>query len=146
MNANYVEEKLMKKYLAGVLVAILGASGCATTTRATAGRMFDDARISEIKKGRTTKQEVLAMFGEPHSKKLDTEGTEQITYFHSESKDTYDPRMFIPFIGFFFLNSKTDSRSKTLDVVLKSGVVSDFSYDESGAPGKSAPGAESLIP
>ena len=48
-----------RTFAAGVLVVML--AGCAITY----GREFDTTKVSQIVKGKTTKEEVRAMLGEP---------------------------------------------------------------------------------
>lgn len=50
-----------RAFAAGLLALVL--SGCAITY----GREFDTAKVSQIQKGKTTKDEVRAMLGEPAS-------------------------------------------------------------------------------
>lgn len=124
----------MKKHLACILAITIGAGGCASVTQ---GRKFDESRIPEISKGRTTKQAIISMLGDPQSKNIDTNGNERLTYFYSETKAKMDPRMFIPIVGLFFLRTKAEGQSRTLLVTLKNSVVSDYSYNEGGSVGES---------
>lgn len=128
-----------KSLTALFLVGTVALSGCSTFSQ---GRKFDEKQVSEIQKGKSTRSEVVAMFGEPASKSHDQNGDEKLTYFYSETKSKVDPRIFIPIVGLFFMNAKAESQSRTLLVMLKENVVTNYTYDESGSLGTSIMGPQ----
>ncbi|MFU9139010.1 hypothetical protein [Erwinia tasmaniensis] len=75
----------MKK-LGLVLCLIMMAAGCT----ASVGQDFDDARLNKIHKGTTTRQEMIALFGQPTSETPYPEGHQILmwTYSQARARDT----------------------------------------------------------
>lgn len=116
-----------------VLSGALLLSGC---FGATYGRKFDTSRISEIKKGQTTKQEIIAMFGQAKQRMIRPDGKEALTYLYTEGRMKTNPLIFVPIVNLFvllFSKTKVESEARTLSIVLKDGVVDDYAYTESGS-------------
>lgn len=120
----------MKRFMLLVMALAVCAAGCSTVTY---GRKFDTARVTEIKKGQTTKQELVAMLGQPTGTERDQSGTERLTYSYGELKSKADPRMFIPIVGLFFMGGSGEQEQTTLIATLKSNVVQDYSFSEGTA-------------
>lgn len=71
--------------LSAVCVAALVFSGCACT-RHTSGRPIMDAKVSQIEKGKTTLDEVIALFGAPTTQS-EMAGNTLYTYRYAQTKD-----------------------------------------------------------
>lgn len=107
----------MKRFFAVLFCAGVLASGLVACS-STMGRKFDTAHVSDIRKGVTTKQEVIRLFGSPTSTQRIADGRELLTYYYLKGKVK----------GIF--SYKTESESQTLQVTIRDGIVSDFSYAE----------------
>lgn len=107
----------------GVIVT-LSLSGC--TTVLTDGKKFDMSMASGIKKGVTTKNDILAMFGEPNSKSQH-EGEESWRYFYSESRAD----ALIAYKATWGGGGKVNTASQSLSITFKGDIVQDYSTDES---------------
>lgn len=115
-----MEHKMYKSVVA-VLLAI-GLSACATH-----GQKIDNDSVSQIKKGQTSEQQVVEMFGEPASTGFSSDGSKNLTFSYASAQA--NPASFIPFIGFLF--SGVDSESQYLYVTVdKNGKVKDYTYGE----------------
>jgi outer membrane protein assembly factor BamE (lipoprotein component of BamABCDE complex) len=51
----------------------------------TTGKDFDSSKVKQIVKGRTTAEEIVAMFGTPYTKQPDADDGEKWVYFYSTS-------------------------------------------------------------
>ena len=112
----------MFKKVVPVFVALL------MTACATHGNKIDEQAISKVQKGQTTEAQLINMLGKPTSSGFSSDGTKQLTYSYAQANA--NPASFIPFVGFLF--SGTESESQVLYVVLdKNGKVSDYSYSNS---------------
>lgn len=95
----------MKKYF--ILILILCLAGCATI-----GRKFDFDKVELIKKGQTTKQEILDTFGKPNSVSTDSDGRDTFLYIHMKAKAK--PWSFIPIVWIFSGGAWTQSETLTI--------------------------------
>jgi outer membrane protein assembly factor BamE (lipoprotein component of BamABCDE complex) len=68
-----------------IFSACLCLWGCATETTTTTGKDFDSSKVSQIVKGKTTADEIVAMFGTPYTKQPDADDGEKWEYFYSTS-------------------------------------------------------------
>lgn len=112
---------LTKLILKSALVAVVavGFSGCFGNTMTSGNQMVahiekEDLK-SKIKKGVTTKEEVIEMFGQPTSSG-GYGGEELLTYTYQVMKTDRS----------FFGNAKTDSNSKSLTFIIVDNVVKDY--------------------
>ncbi len=114
---------MMRWNLLVVLSILVTTAGCATST-ATGGRDFNSAKVSEIQKGATTGTQLIAMIGEPLSKKAKSENEEEWTYEYAVA--TAKARS-----GFFgSMNVDTTGTQKNLSVLLRDGKVINYTYSE----------------
>ena len=106
----------MKKTLC--LLALLTLAGCATV-----GRKLDPAKIDQIKKGETTREQVLKLIGSPDQMTRDGGGNVTFTYMYLRA--TTKPESFIPVVGSFVggVNMQNQTLMLTFD---PQGVVKDF--------------------
>jgi len=89
----------------------------------------DDTVMSRIQEGRTKKQEVRRMFGEPESVEFPAAASERWTYIYYSSHIGF--HNFIPFVG--LVTSGTDSNKMyTFEInFARNGVVKDYSWTRS---------------
>jgi outer membrane protein assembly factor BamE (lipoprotein component of BamABCDE complex) len=112
------------KYL--VLIVSLLLAGCFTpkyTNSFTAGAPFATKRISEIKKGETTKEEIKNIFGSPFSASILSEEQGSWKYYYLEGVASAQYKGLT-------LNSETSGTQYSLDVLFKNDVVVNFEYTE----------------
>lgn len=89
------------------MAAALMLAGCAAT-----GVNVTDDQVTQLKKGETTKAEVLAAFGQPTMQMRLGDGTSMLTYTYAEYRTR--PATFIPFVGAFVGGG--DSRSNSVSL------------------------------
>jgi len=106
-----------------ILLIIILIAGCAS-----AGNNFDDSKISQIQKGQTTEADLVQMFGQPQNRATDSEGMTTLTWMYMQS--TVRASTFIPYAGAFM--GGTNSKDKTLNVVLADGKVKSYSMTGGG--------------
>ncbi|MEP3422879.1 MAG: hypothetical protein ABJN35_14155 [Erythrobacter sp.] len=111
----------MREKLAVSVGAIaLSLAGCAST----AGQNFDTARVSEMRIGQTTPQQTIAALGEPYSRNIAIDGSEQWMYFLAKGKSRITAKHFIPFVGPFMSGaSEAELEQKTLNLSFANGVL-----------------------
>jgi outer membrane protein assembly factor BamE (lipoprotein component of BamABCDE complex) len=101
-----------------LVVAVAVAAGCASTSQ---GRKFDDAYVSQIRKGVTTKAQVREHLGEPVSV---TQSPDIETWTYSYS-DAYG-RAYVQAATFGLVREKSDDQM--LIIAFKGNVVVEYSY------------------
>lgn len=108
--------KRMKKFLTLVLATAL-FTGCATM-----GRKLDQTNIDKIKKGETTREEVLQLIGSPDQIMRDGDGN--VTFMYMYVRATAKPEGFIPVVGVFA--GGIDTQNQMFQVTFgEDGVVKD---------------------
>jgi len=95
----------MKKF--AVVLAALALSACAST-----GVRVTDDQISQFKEGQTTKQEVVAVLGQPTMTMRNADGTTMVMYTYAEARTRASA--FIPIVGAFAGGMDTRSNSVVL--------------------------------
>ena len=126
----------MKKLI--LITTMLLLSSCAGLTQKTGNQeLFNDNKISQLKKGETTKSELVSMFGTPHS------GEHKITEWNSTEKETLmmyfasyskaNPLLTIPIIGDLIMLNKENngvySKQRTLNITLnEDNLLKDYDY------------------
>ena len=120
MNNNLIKQIVGITLLAVVSLTIFGCSSTGTN--------FDEKKLSQIKKGETTEQELVQMFGNPHTRATnvtDSKVKSVLTWQYIEAN--IDGKAFIPIVG--GMMSGGHGRAKILTVILNSeGRVDTFSY------------------
>jgi len=66
------------------MILVVLVAGCSTTRFYTYGKDFDETKRTQIVKGKSTKDEVVKILGEPNDKELDSNNNETWTYFLKE--------------------------------------------------------------
>lgn len=106
-----------------IFLILIFLSGCATTH----GTKINTTNIPKIEKGKTTKQEVLMLFGEPLSKQLNANGTETWTY--EFTKGAKDPLQLILSTMTVGLVSIATYEIQTLNIIFNvESICIDFDY------------------
>lgn len=113
----------MKRTLSILCSAAVFLCGCAST-----GNNFNESKLSEIKKGETTEQELVTMFGEPQNRSVNADTQVTLSWMYAES--TVKGESFIPYAGAFMGGSR--SKMKTLTVTLAENKVTGFTYSGGG--------------
>ena len=106
-----------------IFLCFLLITSCATTT----GKRIDGTKIGEIKKGRTTRTEVISLFGNPENITNSADGTTVFTYSFASAGAT--PVSYIPVIGLFAggMNIENESLLITFD---ENNTVKDYTYSK----------------
>jgi hypothetical protein len=112
--------------LAVVAVISFVVVGCINPTSSyTVGKDFPSENVSRIVKGEATGNELVRMFGEPFSKMVVSESEEKWTYTYSSGVTSAQSYIIT-------MKVRTMGQHKTLDVLLKNGKVTNFTYNEGG--------------
>jgi len=108
------------------LVFLFSVVGCATSSYSV-GRDFSNQNVSMIVKGKTTSADLVQLFGEPFTKTVMSETEEKWIYTYSSGTATAQS---------YVLTMKVESKGnqKTLDVLLKNGIVTNFTFTEGPGP------------
>lgn len=105
---------------ASCMVIAIFVAGCMSHQY---GTKIDSNKVSQIKKGVTTKAEVEALLGAPSHAGITGDGRRMMTYSYTESSSQAS---FIPFGG-----ASGKSRTQTLQIMIsKSGVVEDYEFSD----------------
>ncbi len=106
----------------GVIALCLVFCGC-TTVQSTSGRDFDNSKVSQIVKGKTTSNDILEMFGRPASKQPEMDDAERWSYYFVTTTNVFKD----------MLDTRSDitGYKKSLNVLFnKDKVVANYTMDE----------------
>jgi outer membrane protein assembly factor BamE (lipoprotein component of BamABCDE complex) len=109
-----------------VSFALLAIAGCTLAyhrSTITGGFDFPGGNVSMIVKGKTTGDEIIQMFGGPLSKNDILENEEQWRYSYSTGIEIRES-------GFLTDEEHSTHWHKTLVILFKNGIVTDFTYTE----------------
>lgn len=107
---------------------LLVLTGCATT-----GKEIPATSVEQMQKGKTTKEEVLKMFGQPDNTYFDKEGKLIYSYFSSKMRSS--AWNFIPIVN--LVHSETQMKTQMLTILFaKDGTVEEYSFTNSDKPTK----------
>ncbi|HMO04381.1 MAG TPA: hypothetical protein PKC67_12915 [Kiritimatiellia bacterium] len=113
---------------AGLMLCAVFMTGCAIPSASKFGNDFDHTKQEAIVKGKTTKQELIGLLGQPQDKTLDSGAKEKWIYVYAESNVRVNP----------WNNAATgDVRTKKLEVMFDDEVVANFVYSDSTVPAES---------
>lgn len=118
----------ISKIVAALLIA--GLAGCATT-KYEVGRDFSSDKVPDIQKGETTASDLRKMFGEPYSKSVVSTDEEKWIYHYINSTASAQSYVVTTTV-------KTTGTQKTLEVLLKDGVVLNYTHTEGELPNSSS--------
>jgi len=105
-----------------LFVVFAALVGCASRT-ITSGREFDVAKIGEIKKGVTTSDQLMSLLGDPLTRSVPS--ADQVIWNYSWKKGTATTTR-----GPDGPVVTSQGDRKTLEVVLRNGVVENYSYND----------------
>jgi len=104
---------------------IFGVVGCSSTAgNNTISNENKQSVSAKIKNGKTTKNEVLALFGNPVRET--TTGSNEEQWLYSSYKSDMTALTYVPIINLF--SSGADTQSKSLTVTFKGDKVSDWNF------------------
>ncbi|MFA6130186.1 MAG: outer membrane protein assembly factor BamE [Candidatus Omnitrophota bacterium] len=113
----------MKKLI--LLSTLVFLVGCATV-----GKPIDQNKISQIKEGVTTEQEVVDILGSPYMKTLSSDGKIIMLYQYAKVKNRTSN--FIPVVNIF--SSGMDIRQQMLTILInKDGKVERYTMNDSNS-------------
>lgn len=117
------------KHLTFPVVAFISLAvvGCALAFHHTTyndGFDFPSENVNKIMKGKTTGDELIQMFGGPLEKFEVSENEEEWKYSYSTGTEIVEH-------GFLTDKEQSTSQHKTLDILLKNGTVTDFTFTDS---------------
>ncbi|HGO9497348.1 TPA: outer membrane protein assembly factor BamE [Aeromonas veronii AMC24] len=112
----------MKKKLIAATCIVFALVGCATANMEY-GRDFSSAQVTQIKKGETTSSQLISLMGEPFNKSLISSNEERWNYFYSTTKSKAQSYIIT-------MDVKTSTHQKTLEVLFKDGVVTNYVFNE----------------
>jgi outer membrane protein assembly factor BamE (lipoprotein component of BamABCDE complex) len=130
------KENIMKvaSYIFAAVVFLSLSVACATTTTEEWGADFDSTLCSKIIKGKSTREDVLALMGEPFNKILSASGNEKWLYLHRETTIKATP---MPFSGY---KQEGTTYEKRLEIVFDEVAVINYVPSEATRPwSKTAP-------
>lgn len=104
-----------------ILIFLLAMICSCAKSSYTVGKDFPTVYVKEIERGSTTSSELLGMFGEPFSKTVISEHEEKWIYMYSSA--TSKAQSYVVTI-----HVETVSVRKVLDILLKDGVVVNFTF------------------
>lgn len=113
----------IRRFVAVAVAATL--SGCFSMTT---GRKFNDNSVKDIHTGKTTRSEVIQMFGQPPNRTSTGNGNEIWTYIHHQAKSHATAATYIPIVGLFAGGGKTTSSMQSLTVQFAGDIVSSCAF------------------
>ena len=118
--------KMKNLVLVAVVVVSFVVAGCATSSYSV-GKDFPSENVSKIVRGKTTSIDLIRLFGEPFSKTVISGNEEKWLYTYSSG--TASAQSYV-----FTTKVQTTGQHKTLDVLLKNGTVTNFTYNDRPEP------------
>ena len=111
--------------LVAVVVVSLVVFGCIQILPpSSSGVDFPDENVSRIVRGKTTDKEITQMFGEPPSKTVSSETEKRWIYKYASGNATVVRH-------FTSVETKYKGKLKTLDILFKNGIVTNYTFTES---------------
>ncbi|WP_265410999.1 hypothetical protein [Actinobacillus pleuropneumoniae] len=89
------------------------------------GNNFDEKLVRKIVKGKTTENQLVALFGEPNNKLVLNEKDSKWLYTYT-STSTESPTYMTGSLQEYQNSVKTTSKTKTLDILVRNGRVVNF--------------------
>ncbi|GGO89148.1 hypothetical protein GCM10011348_46220 [Marinobacterium nitratireducens] len=121
-----MKDQRIKVRAAGLALAALIATGCATSNYSS-GTDFNSASVARIQKGYTTEADLVRMFGQPYMKSPISATDEKWIYTYAEGSAKASYNLITSTV-------KTSGYQKTLDVLLSSGVVVNYTFTQGATP------------
>lgn len=112
--------KILRRFsVASIVVAL---AGCMSNL--TSGNKLDTNSIRTIRTGKTTKADMVRVFGQPPTRMTRDKGTEIWVYSHTKAKNHTNAATFIPIVGLFAGGGKLTTDSESLTVEFSGEIVS----------------------
>ncbi len=112
----------MKRGLFFLFCAWLLFPGCTYTLRSHQGAKISAAQVQEIKLGKTTETDLVALLGPPSKKEVRMDGSSALLYIYSETETPTLPG------GFILYGFLEKDREEVFEVTVKNGVVQSFHF------------------
>jgi len=110
----------MEKWIIVIMLCSLVMSGCASV-----GREIHQSSVDQLQKGKTTKDQVVQMFGQPDTTYFDKDG--RLVYSYSASKMSPSVYSFIPIVN--IIHNEYKMKNQVLVIMFsKDGVVEEYSF------------------
>lgn len=113
--------------VAFILLAVVGCTFAFRHSNYNNGFNFPSENVNKIKKGKTTANELIQMFGGPLTKFEVSENEEVWNYSYSTGIQIVEK-------GFLTDTAQATGQHMRLNILLKNGTVTDFSYTEDSIP------------
>lgn len=114
-------------------IIVVSLSGCVASFKQ--GQQFDDRSVKHIRNDKTTRAEVVQMFGQPPSRSSTGGGKETWVYHYSEAKGHATAITYVPIVGLFAGGGKGTSNLQTLTIQFTGDVVSACTYGKTSYSG-----------
>ena len=117
-----------------VAVIIVSLSGCVVPGKSgidKTGQELNDLYVKSIIRGKTTRDDVIKMFGQPPILNSAGGGNETWAYNYLEIKKSQNTMTYVPVLGFFGGEANAISNSKALTIQFTGCVVSTCIYTKS---------------
>lgn len=108
--------------LALAVLVVIGLTACASS-RVTTGVNFDDKQITHIKKGETTKEQLVTLLGQPFNKSIIDANSEKWVYLYTDV--TSKAQSYV-----FAMKVNTTGIKKQLEVLVEKDTVTNYTYTE----------------
>jgi len=111
-------------------VLVVSLSGCFGFKT---GQKFDDSSVKNVRTGKTTRAEVIQMFGQPPTRNSTGGGKETWLYQYADIRSHASAITYVPIVGLFAGGGKSTSNQQTLTVQFAGDVVSGCTYGKSSS-------------
>ncbi len=114
-----------------ILVLSVGCvAGCYSTS---SGTKIDDSKVSQIKKGVTTRAEVEVLLGKPSSVSMMGDGRRMMFYTYVEASGHATAGSYIPFANLVTSGTQSQVHTQRLQIILtKDDIVEDYEWSTGG--------------
>ena len=125
------KRQMVKKKAIYVLAVSFLFTACATTTVRKLGTDFDITKCDSIVKGKSTKQDIVQLLGEPFNKKLEASGAEKWIYLYRTTTIISKPSQ--PFQPQASSEEGTVNEKK-LEIIFDQDIVKNYVTSEATRP------------
>ena len=125
--------QMVKKKALYVLAVCFLFAACTTITTRTYGTDFDKTKCDSIVKGKSTKQDIVQLLGEPFNKVLETSGAEKWIYLYRTTTTTAKSAFFQPTYHGRPATEGTVNEKK-LEIIFDQDIVKNFVTSEATRP------------
>ncbi len=108
----------MKRLLI-IITCLTLITGCVYTSNYEVGKAFDEEKVSQIVKGKTTETELISMFGQPFTKAVVSDTDSKWVYSYSKGSASAQA---------FTMKTESNMKMSTLDILVRDGVVINYAF------------------